>query len=105
MKGKILIVVLCVILFTLLAWAPWITKDYAERTVSQRFISQWQGVADGCGFNCDGCGVKESHRALFGYYVKIEYACGMPPSDFPVPHQTDEVFVSFLGTVHGLQNP
>ncbi|TSC92019.1 MAG: hypothetical protein CEN90_134 [Parcubacteria group bacterium Licking1014_17] len=90
------------VLLLIFVWAPWITKGYAESIVSERFSAKWQGVGDGCGFNCKGCGVKESHRTLFGITVKIEYACGMLPSDSPEYHRIDSVFVSFLGTVHGL---
>ena len=92
-----------ILLLLLVAWAPWITNTSSERVVSERFTAEWQGVSDGCGFNCKGCGIKESQRTLFGVNVKIEYACGMLPSDSPEYHKTDNVFVSFLGTVHGLQ--
>ena len=81
-------------------WSPWITKNHAEKIVSEKFIAEWQNVSDGCGLNCYGCGVKNSHRTLFGYSVEIEYACGMVLPDSP--NKTSYVFVSFLSTVHGL---
>jgi len=102
---KIIIASVCIILLILLIWTPWITKEYAEGIVSQRFASEWQGISDGCGFNCNGCGVKDSHRALFGYTVTIEYACGMLPSDSPEYHRTNTIYVSLFGTVHGLNKP
>lgn len=103
MKNKKLLIIVCfVILLHTFIWSPWITKDYAEYLVSKKFTSKWEGTVDGCGFNCDGCGVKESHRTLFGYSVTIEYACGFVPLGSTGSHQTDEIFVSSFGTVHGL---
>ncbi|NQV08336.1 hypothetical protein HQ529_00625 [Candidatus Woesearchaeota archaeon] len=102
MKNKVLITVFVIVLLVILIWAPWITKNYAENRVSEEFSSKWDGVMDGCGFNCDGCGIKESHRALFGYSVEIEYACGMKISSSEFKNKIDNIFVSFLSTVHGL---
>ncbi|MBI2233188.1 MAG: hypothetical protein HYU56_04665 [Candidatus Aenigmarchaeota archaeon] len=100
---RILIFIIGIILLLIITWSPWITNTYAERLASEGFTAEWQDVMDGCGFNCNGCGIKESQRTLFGVNVKIEYACGMLPSDSPEYHRTDTVFVSFLGTIHGLQ--
>ena len=97
MKKYILLV------FTLLAlsaWSPWITKNYAERSVYQGFISEQQGIVDGCGFNCAGCGVKSSKKILFGYSVQIEYACGFSITDLPGLHRRLYAFVSPIGTIH-----
>ena len=102
---KFLIFVIITVLLILIAWSPWITNSYSEKMVSDKFTAEWQGVSDGCGFNCNGCGIKESQRTVFGVNIKIEYACGMLPSDSPEYHKIDNVFVSFLGTVHGLQKP
>jgi hypothetical protein len=82
-----------------LAWSPWITKDYAENTVTRAFEESQKDIVDGCGFDCNGCGVKESAKTLFGYSVKIEYACGFLPSDSPEYHHTTIKFVSFMGTL------
>ena len=49
-------------------------------------------------------GIKESKRTMFGVNVKIEYACGMLPSDSAEYHRTENVFVSSLGTIYGLKN-
>lgn len=99
---KIITIVSSILVLGILIWAPWITKGYAENVVYERFTDEWQGVLDGCGFNCEGCGVKESRRTLFGYSVQIEYACGMSP-DSQEYHQTDKVYVSLFGTIHGLK--
>jgi hypothetical protein len=37
---------------------------------------------------------------LFGYRVEIEYACGLLKEDLKENHETRNLFVSFLGTVH-----
>ena len=89
-----------VVILTLLGWCPWITEGYAERRVVEVFEESQKDIVDGCGFNCEGCGVKESHKSLFGYSVQIEYACGLLPYDSPEFHQTATIFVSCIGTVH-----
>jgi|SRR3989344_5305653 len=96
MNKKTLMIIYFAILLIILMWSPWITKNYAEKIVSDKFVAEWEHVSDGCSLN----GVKNSHRALFGYSVQIEYNCGLvlPNS----PNKTSYVFVSFLSTVHGL---
>ena len=76
-----------------------------ERRVVQRFASEWRGVLDGCGFNCEGCGVVRANRLMVGYSVEIEYACGLVPYDCPEFHLVDAVYVSLFGTVHRLPRP
>ena len=101
---KILIITSLIILLILLAWSPWITKNYAETSVLKKFNQTWYGVNDGCGFNCNECGIKDSHKTLFGYIVKIEYDCGMTiynPYINSKPKQ-DNIYVSPLGQVYGL---
>ena len=89
----------------LLVWAPWLPAQGAAARVEAGFAAAWQGVADGCGFNCRGCGVTAVRRRLLGYAVEIEYACGMLPVDAHEFHRTDTIYVSPLGTVHGLRQP
>ncbi len=86
-------------------WAPWITKAWAEARTEQAFEAAWYGVVDGCGFQCEGCGVKGSRRVIAGHKVEIEYACGLIPYDAPEFHMTEEAYVSFLGTVHFVSRP
>ena len=101
MDKKFLIILVVVLIF-LLVWAPWITKDYAERKVSQAFNEKWYyGVSDGCSL----VRVISSQKIPLGYSVKIEYVCGLlPPAPFDYEgfSKSDEILVSFLGTVHGL---
>ncbi|MFJ7827679.1 hypothetical protein [Psychrobacillus sp. NPDC096623] len=94
---SITFVVASIILF---AFSPWITKDIAEKRAITGFQNQQKGIVDGCGFNCDGCGLVTSENVLFGYNVRIEYACGLILEDIMENHQIKNVFVSFLGTVH-----
>jgi hypothetical protein len=96
---------LLVVLLALAAWAPWIDAQEAGRRAEAAFEQRWQGVVDGCGFNCQGCGPGAARRALFGWQVSLEYACGLLPADLPEYHQQAGVFVSFAGTVHGLPEP
>jgi len=93
------------LLILLLAWAPWLSRDTAQRKAEQAFETAWEGVADGCGLNCDNCGAKEAQKTLLGYAVRLEYACGLLPADLPEYHQTVRVYVSPLGTVHGFSRP
>jgi len=89
----------------LLAWAPWITPEDAERMAADRFTQAWSGGIDGCGFNCSGCGSTFVRRIPFGMLVEMEYACGMIPADTPEYHERSEVFVSLFGSVFGLNAP
>lgn len=97
------VAVLLILLIFLLA--PWLNAAGAAQHVEDRFNSSWSGIADGCGFNCKGCGVQGTSRELLGYSVQIEYACGLLPEDSPAYHQRAKVFVSVLGTMHGLPVP
>ncbi|SDO17476.1 hypothetical protein SAMN05518871_11192 [Psychrobacillus sp. OK028] len=94
---SIIFVVASMILF---AFSPWITKDIAEKRALTGFQNQQKDIVDGCGFNCVGCGVVTSEKVLFGYIVRIEYACGLISEDIRENHQKKNVFVSFLGTAH-----
>ena len=100
-----LLLALAALLLALTAWSPWITPAWAEQRAVDGFSTAWQGVADGCGFNCQGCGAKEARRVPLGVAVELEYACGLLPEDSPEYHQRVEVFVSPLGTVHGVRGP
>lgn len=85
----------------LFAFSPWITKDVAEKRAISVFQNQQKAIVDGCGFNCDGCGVVTSDNVLFGYNVRIEYGCGLiSEEDNKEDKKIKNVFVSFLGTVH-----
>jgi hypothetical protein len=95
--------VLAVVLAVL--WAPWLTPQYVEGRVVDAFNAAWQRVKDGCGFNCRGCGVTQLQRVPAGYVVHIEYACGLLPEDSAAYHRTGCVYVSVVGTVHGLPRP
>ena len=99
-KGVSFTITIILIVILLVVWAPWITKDYAENRVTNSFEESWYGIADGCGFNCVGCGVTNSNKVLFGYSVDIEYGCGMRPTDTRELNEQATIFVSFLKTVH-----
>jgi hypothetical protein len=98
-------VILLIVLLALSAWAPWLDAGEASRRAEAAFETAWQGVSDGCGFNCDGCGAIAARRVPFGMRVQLEYACGLLPADLPEYHQQAEVFVSFAGSVHALPAP
>jgi hypothetical protein len=89
----------------LFAWSPWLAQASAEARAVSSFNRTWESVADGCGTDCKGCGAVSSQRVPFGVLVTIEYGCGMIPADLPEYHQQATVFVSALGTVHGLPAP
>jgi hypothetical protein len=103
--GKAVIVVLVVSLILLLAWSPWMTAERAGGLAVRSFVNGWQGVMDGCGVSCKGCGIVGAGKTLFGARVELEYACGMLPADTPEYHLRARGFVSAFGTVHGLPKP
>lgn len=94
--------VVLVALIVLLVEAPWISVDDAGAAVVRAFTAEWQGVADGCGLNCAGCGVVGTEKHISGYIVEIEYACGILPADVPIDHQRERYYVSPFVTVHKL---
>ncbi|MGD2252422.1 MAG: hypothetical protein PVF70_05835 [Anaerolineales bacterium] len=105
MSKRSIVLILLAIDVLLLLWAPWLSQHKAEQRVVVEFTAAWQGVVDGCGFNCDGCGVVGSERLVMGFRVEIEYACGLIPIDSEEFHETDIAYVSPFGTVHGLVVP
>jgi hypothetical protein len=92
-------------LIVIVAWSPWLTQDFAKIRAVDSFNQAWQFVVDGCGTNCKGCGAVSWQRVPFGVLVKLEYACGLLPEDSRKYHQQTTVFVSAIGTVHGLPKP
>lgn len=98
-------VLLLAFLITTLVWSPWLTRAYAQERAVAGFTDRWQGVIDGCGFNCADCGARETQRVLFGYRVRLEYACGIRSTDASGEHHSVWVLVSVLGTVHGVPEP
>ncbi|MEK6875628.1 MAG: hypothetical protein AABX30_03015 [Nanoarchaeota archaeon] len=82
-------------MLVLSAWPPWITKNYAEKAVSDKFNKEWDGVDDGCSLT----NLISSQRTFFGYKVSIEFTCGGALKE-KTPVQR-ELFVSFIGLVHG----
>lgn len=83
------------------AWAPWVTDAAAQERAVAAFKAAQFGIADGCGIYCKDCGATASRKVAFGRRVSIEYACGLLPADLP-DFRRREVFVSAIGTVHGL---
>lgn len=105
LKYKLYLAVLFVFILVLLAWSPWITKDYAESRAVEEFNREWYQVQDGCGFNCQNCGIYKSEKTFFGYDVTILYSCGF--KDYPPtgsPDWQDKIFVSPFGTVHTISH-
>lgn len=93
------------VVLPLLLWAPWLNAEAAQQRAVASFTSAWSGVSDGCGFDCLGCGAVGATRTAFGWRVEVEYACGLLPADLPEYHRRDTMFVSALGTVHGIKRP
>ena len=55
-----LIIIFIIASIILIAFSPWVTKGFAEKRAITVFQNQQKGIVDGCGFNCDGCGVVTS---------------------------------------------
>jgi hypothetical protein len=93
------------VIFGILVWSPWITREAAEQRTETALQEAWLNVADGCGIDCNGCGAVQSLRVPFGVLVTLEYGCGMLPADTPENHEKTVVFVSTFGTIHGIPRP
>jgi len=107
---KILIITSLIILLILLAWSPWITKDYSKTLILTRFNQSWYGVNDGCGsFNQITNRIEPDLITLqkipFGYKVHIEYDCGMTIYNPYINSKSkqDNIYISPLGKVYGLE--
>jgi hypothetical protein len=74
-KAVAVVVILALASFV---WAPWLSEDAARARAVESFTSSWRGVADGCGFNCRGCGVTKVQRQLLGYVSPLGTAHGLP---------------------------
>lgn len=85
-------------LLAVLAWAPWLTEEFAEERTLSSFEAAQQGIIDGCGFRCEGCGPEAYERALFGALLNLTYRCGMKSY-----LEGERFFVSAFGTVHPLK--
>ena len=105
MKIAHLIILVILLGVIVLIWSPWLTVETAGEIAAQEFTAAWQQVTDGCGFNCQGCGVVAVRRLLFGFSVQVEYACGLLPADEPQYHQAARLYVSPLKSVHGVPSP
>jgi len=92
-------------LMFLFLFAPWLTPENIHHIVENHLNKRNEKVIDyGVSINCDGCGVKQVKNNAFGKDVVIEYIAGggpLPPNT-KLDHMQTEIFVSFLGTVHGL---
>ena len=86
----------------LLLWSPWVTEEFVVMNAQSGMERAWIGVADGCGTNCKNCGAKFIRKTLFGALARLEFACGLIPSDSPEYHHQVIVFVSAFGITFGL---
>ncbi|RXT06569.1 hypothetical protein [Ammoniphilus sp. CFH 90114] len=98
-KLSMLAVLALVILFFIIS-SPWLTPSTINSIVASAIESSQEDMVDGCGMDCNGCGVKKVEKVAFGSIAKIEFACGLIPEDLPEYHEEARVFISFLGTVH-----
>jgi len=72
------IIILLVLLFL---WAPWITEDYAESRLLEKWDSRHDssmGITDQPGRNCDTCGIIENKRGIFGRILTLRTANSFP---------------------------
>ncbi|QHW32471.1 hypothetical protein GZH47_17745 [Paenibacillus rhizovicinus] len=103
-KGRKIIVLAALLLLVITAvcaWCPWVGRSYAADRTTAHFRLEWKDTADGCGFDCPDCGVKQTRRTMFGTKVSVAYQCGQLPSEpASADNRTKTYFVSFLGTVH-----
>jgi len=74
----------------LLAWSPWITEEYAEKTVDDWMYDRWKDVVDGCSWE-----IEDSFRVPFGVVVVLHIRAGFPGAG----NFTGKYLVSSLGMV------
>jgi hypothetical protein len=94
MNNKRIVLIIVLVFFLILAWSPWITKEYAEKKAADTFNSAQNGIIDGCGLNCEGCGVVSSQKLLFGHSVILRNKCGIKNN-----YRDAKEFVSVFGIV------
>ena len=104
MRKALPVLVFGLLLIFVIAWTPWQSGATARAQAEAAFTHAWQYVPDGCGLHCNGCGALEDEKSVFGTFVTLVYACGLQPADHSST-QRALVFVSFLGTVHGVPGP
>ncbi len=97
MASRLSIIAAIIIIIALFAWAPWMSEAGAKESVNAYFEKRNAGIVDGCGFNCDGCGIKSAEKILFGYAVEVEYACGLLPADSKKYHTIKTINVYSFG--------
>lgn len=97
----VLVLIGLVSLMMLARWSPWLSESYTVARAVHTFERLNAEVADGCGFQCEQCGVKGMWQVPFGRKVWLEYNCGGPYESaqaYP-PNYTTTGFVSFWGKV------
>ncbi|WP_020618897.1 hypothetical protein [Paenibacillus daejeonensis] len=97
----VLVLIGLVSLMMLARWSPWLSESYAKKRTIGAFEQLNAEVSDGCGFNCEDCGVKSMWQVPFGRKVWLEYNCGGPYENEQAqpPNFTTTAFVSFWGKV------
>ena len=98
------IIAAIIILIALFAWAPWMSEASAKESVNAYFEKQNKGIVDGCGFNCDDCGIKNASKIPFGYSIEVEYACGLLPADSKQYHTIATINVYSWGTIKEIKS-
>ncbi len=58
----------------LVAWAPWISKSYAEKKALEHYASH-EGKVKKCSLDCPTCGINQTSKIPFGYEVDINFRC------------------------------
>lgn len=102
MKKRKSYYIIAIFFLILILFSP--PPAFAKFMVYQKVHFDNYNQTDGCGFNCNGCGVQNTEKVLFGRKVSFIYACGLIPADLPEYHESAEAFVSFIGTVKILNN-
>lgn len=59
----------------LFIWSPWITAESAGEKALAAYTKTMEDVVDGCGFDCDDCGVTNVEKSLTGYSVALTVGC------------------------------
>src|SRR6185503_3542351 len=103
MQRKIIPFAVMVVITSVCAWSPWITRDASSALAETQFNKAWGGVIDGCGTSGTELGAMSFRKAPFGAHVALNYQCGLVMPDEPALHT--DVFVSFFGIAFGFPKP
>ncbi|MDQ3076635.1 MAG: hypothetical protein M3Q63_01095 [bacterium] len=92
-RYNILITILViVIIFAIVIWSPWVTRDFALKNLKQKVFSQRMNFNESCRMD-----ITEFNKTFLGVSTRAFLLCDLSPDVFPVE---ESFFISLMGTVY-----